>query len=60
MQTIYELQREYPLATQRAIQNFGSQARTVSQLIEELLTDDVDENELEQSIYDEIINQLQP
>lgn len=55
----YELEEQYPFATQLAISNFGSTAETVSQLIEELATDDVPVEDVEEQIAAEILNMAQ-
>ena len=56
METVYDLEYKYPFETGQAIQNFGSDATSVSQLIEELANEEVDTDELEEQVRDEILN----
>lgn len=50
----YDLEEMYPSQTLVAIQNFGSEAVTVAELVEELATDDCSIDELEEQIGEEI------
>lgn len=52
----FDLEIMYPTQARQAISNFGSDATTVSSLIEELATNDCSVEELENQIADEIWN----
>ena len=56
METVYDLEYKYPFETGQAIQNFGSDALNVSQLIEELASEEIDPDELEDQVRKEILN----
>lgn len=56
MENLYDLEYKYPFETGQAIQNFGSDALCVSQLVEELASNEVSIDVLEDQIRDEIMN----